>query len=151
MRTRDFSRAPAQANAESMVLWEVRGFSAWRTALRAVRSAPGYRWHSSRVALPSTFVVAAFFETAGHTRAFAATLPADATPRTGGFATVFSAEADGYSNGVWRAEGNTMAHIERFTPLSGEVARGKRPPRVADNARSDNARSGDARTGDTHG
>ena len=136
MRTRDFSRAPAQANAESMVLWEVRGFSAWRAALSAVRAAPGYRWHSSRVALPAVFVVAAFFATADDMRAFAGTVPADATPRAGGFVTVFSAEADGYSNGVWRAEGNTMAHIERFTPLSGEVARGKEPPLVADNARS---------------
>jgi len=34
----------------------------------------------------------------------------------------YTADEGGYSNGIWRAEGNAMAHIETFTPLSSETA-----------------------------
>lgn len=40
------------------------------------------------------------------------------------------AEPGGYSNGVWRAEANVMAHIPTFTPTSVEAARGAAGPPV---------------------
>ena len=39
---------------------------------------------------------------------------------TGGYIRLYYAEPGGYSNGVWRAEANTMRHIPAFTPLSTE-------------------------------
>ena len=40
---------------------------------------------------------------------------------TGGYIRLYAAEPDGYSNGVWRAEGPMMAHIPTFTPLAREA------------------------------
>jgi hypothetical protein len=34
---------------------------------------------------------------------------------------VLAADPVGFTNGVWRAEGNVLAHIENFTPLSRET------------------------------
>lgn len=75
--------------------------------------------------------VIAYLETAEQALALAEALAADgrgATVRT----RVLVAEDSGYSNGVWRAEGPTMAHVERFTPVTREVERGVEPPLVAD-------------------
>lgn len=75
--------------------------------------------------------VVAYLETAAQALALAEALAADgrgATVRT----RVLVAEESGYSNGVWRAEGPTMAHVERFTPVTREVERGVEPPLVAD-------------------
>ena len=38
----------------------------------------------------------------------------------GGFIRLYQARAQGYSSGVWRAEGNIMRAIDRFTRLPGE-------------------------------
>jgi len=75
--------------------------------------------------------VIAYLETTAQALALAEALAADgrgATVRT----RVLVAEESGYSNGVWRAEGPTMAHVERFTPVTREVERGVEPPLVAD-------------------
>ncbi|WPF82617.1 hypothetical protein SANBI_000228 [Sanguibacter sp. 4.1] len=75
--------------------------------------------------------VIAYLETAEQALALAGALAADgrgATVRT----RVLVAEESGYSNGVWRAEGPTMAHVERFTPVTREVEHGVEPPLVAD-------------------
>lgn len=75
--------------------------------------------------------VIAYLETAAQALALAEALAADgrgATVRT----RVLVAEESGYSNGVWRAEGRTMSHVERFTPVTREVERGVEPPLVAD-------------------
>ena len=42
--------------------------------------------------------------------------------------TVVKAEPDGYTNGIWRAEGNVMAHIETYSPIRGDQG----PQRVDD-------------------
>ena len=90
----------------------------WQTAYRIRRHAP-------------VRGVIAYLETASQALALAEALAADgrgATVRT----RVLVAEESGYSNGVWRAEGPTMAHVERFTPVTREVERGVEPPLVAD-------------------
>ncbi|QGQ20727.1 hypothetical protein GC089_17955 [Cellulomonas sp. JZ18] len=132
MRTRDFSRAPRQARAEALVVLERTGAgAAWaRRARRAVRAADGYVWSAGLrardadgrrvrglvvcVATPADAHALAGSSAPGHERA-----------RT------FVADAEGYSNGVWRAEGDVMAHIERFTALTSESTRGRTPPLVA--------------------
>jgi hypothetical protein len=41
---------------------------------------------------------------------------------TGGYIRLYNAEPGGYTNGVWRAEGEVMRHLGTFTPLSSEDA-----------------------------
>jgi hypothetical protein len=127
MRTRDFSRTPPLGRAEALVVTD---------RARSAAGAPGLVWQrrfrergvaggSGRGARRRG--VLAFFATGADAERFAAGLPAGGP----GFAHVYAAEPDGYSNGVWRAEDRAMAHVERFTALSGEVRRGVEPPRVA--------------------
>lgn len=154
MRTTDFSRAPRQARAAAMVVAEVaevagaseesrpkgsgaegrRAASAWaRRARRTAATVDGAVWQTAyrlRRPQPARGVVA-YLETQDQAAALAEALAADAaglTVRT----RVLVAEESGYSNGVWRAEGPSMAHVERFTPVSREVERGVEPPLVAD-------------------
>lgn len=140
MRTRDFSRAPALARAEALVVTD---------RARTAAGAPGLVWQRrfrERVTGPDGAAVVrrgvlAFFGARADADGFAAGLTDD---RAGTFAHVYAAEPDGYSNGVWRAEGRRMAHVERFTALSGEERRGVVPPRVAG---QDGARRGDGDRG----
>ncbi|UZN04526.1 hypothetical protein [Cellulomonas sp. S1-8] len=131
MRTRDFSRAPAPARADALVVVERPGADrTWaRATRRAARAADGYAWSAGVRARDGRSRVrgrVVCFATRAQADRFVTHLdPAQDRWRT------FHAEADGYSNGVWRAEGDVMAHIERFSPLSGETARGRTPPRVA--------------------
>jgi hypothetical protein len=46
----------------------------------------------------------------------------------GGYIRLWVAEPDGYTNGIWRAEGNVMAHIETYSPIRGDQG----PQRVDD-------------------
>ena len=50
----------------------------------------------------------------------------------GGYIRLWVAEPDGYTNGIWRAEGNVMAHIETYSPI-----RGDRGPQRVDDATSE--------------
>jgi len=156
MRTTDFSRAPRQARAAAMVVAEVAGssdapgartsggsgtsvdvrraaFSWARRARRTSATVDGAVWQTAyRLRGPELVRgVIAYLETAEQALALAGALAADgrgATVRT----RVLVAEESGYSNGVWRAEGPTMSHVERFTPVTREVERGVEPPLVAD-------------------
>ena len=115
MRTADFSRAPRLARAEALVVTD---------AARSLRAHDGFvferRWrgHGKRGTI-------AWFGTPEQALAAASVLD-------GGFAHVYVAHEHGYSNGVWRAEGGSMEHEERFAPLTKEIARGVPGPIVAD-------------------
>jgi hypothetical protein len=41
---------------------------------------------------------------------------------TGGYIRLYTAGDSGYTNGIWRAEADVMAHIETFSPLAAETA-----------------------------
>ncbi|MFC4147965.1 DUF4188 domain-containing protein [Micromonospora mangrovi] len=138
MRTRDFSRAPAQADADAMFvgatryrspLAVLRLFPAWRRMVRDLRRTPGYRWHTVYWQFPCTLGTIAFFADRDAMLRFARSRQhrrlmawvTDGTRNaTGGFIRLWTAEPDGYSNGVWRAESPEMAHIPTFTPLTSE-------------------------------
>lgn len=138
MRTRDFSRTPPLGRAEALVVTDrvrtagaapglvrQRRFRERVTGPTAAGSGPG---RGARLRGVRRRGVLAFFVTEADARRFAAGLAGR------GFAHVYVAEPEGYSNGVWRAEDRRMAHVERFTPLSGEARRGVEPPRVAGDA-----------------
>jgi hypothetical protein len=129
MRTTDFSKAPRLARAEAMVVVETGGSRDARQEARAAAKAhAGFCWSTTfRAKDPHGRVVLgviAYFSSGAEAEDFAAT----STP--GQRTRLFHAERQGYSNGVWRAEGNVMAHIERFTPVSLETQRRSEPPRV---------------------
>ena len=127
MRTRDFSLAPVQARAEALVVLERAGTGpGWARRTRsAARAAEGYRWSTAvRAAGVRGRIVC--FATATDAASFAAT--ADVQHER---CRTFLAEPDGYSNGVWRAEGDVMAHIERFSALTSETHHDRTPPLVA--------------------
>ena len=111
-----------------------RAARSWvRRARRTSATVDGAVWQTGyRLRRPERVRgVIAYLETAEQALALAEALAADgrgATVRT----RVLVAEESGYSNGVWRAEGPTMAHVERFTPVTREVERGVEPPLVAD-------------------
>lgn len=117
MRTEDFSHAPRIAQAGAMVtaLTGVRGYA---RARRAAGRAAGSCGARMLLRPPTGVGLVAWFETAAAAQAFVGSL--DGVP-----ATVLVAGQQGYSNGVWRAESNVMAHIETFTPIRGE---GQGPP-----------------------
>lgn len=138
MRTRDFSAAPPLARAGAMITVVPPGGGygeaaspRWLHQVRGcVRRAPGLvrREWLQRPGIPRgvrACGVVAFFDEAAHAEQALAAL------HEAGIAfqvQVHLAHPKGYSNGVWRAEGNEMAHIERFSRLEGET----RPPLVAD-------------------
>ncbi|QWT24180.1 hypothetical protein KPL76_01740 [Subtercola sp. PAMC28395] len=152
MRTTDFSKAPVQARAGAILVAEqVRGSGeSPHSVARRARVERGFVWHKRfRRGGPGgdrRVGVIVCFETAADAESFAATLnrppratftanssPLELRPpvKEGWIARVLNAEPSGYSNGVWRAEANVMAHIEHFTPTSVEQAHGATPPRVA--------------------
>lgn len=132
MRTTDFTSAPVQARAEAMVVVERTGGPwTWRRTVRSLAArtdgfvwAAGYRlW---RPYLAQGVIV--YVADAARAQDLVDALTSAAEPTR---LRVLTAEEAGYSNGVWRAEGPEMAHIERFTPVSREVERGVEPPLVA--------------------
>ncbi|RFA12429.1 hypothetical protein B7R22_14955 [Subtercola boreus] len=145
MRTTDFSRAPKQGRAQAMVVVETalrphapHGAARASKAIAAspaeiaaeLRRAPGHIWSKRFTRRGISAGVVACFATPGD--AVAAT---DALRRAvlgaATSMTVLVADPNGYSNGVWRAEGNVMAHIPTFTPTSVEAGRGTPGPPVA--------------------
>src|SRR5512139_2785160 len=138
MRTRDFSRAPAQADAGAMFIGATRYRSplailrlvpAWLRMVRDLRRMSGYRWHTVYWEFPFTLGTIAFFadrdamlrfaRSRQHRRLMVWVTDGDRNA-TGGYIRLYTAEPDGYSNGVWRAESTEMAHIPTFTPLGSE-------------------------------
>ncbi|GIG35297.1 hypothetical protein [Cellulomonas pakistanensis] len=129
MRTSDFSRTPPLGRAEALVVTD---------RVRSAAGAPGmvrqrrFRERDLPGGVARRRGVLAFFATLADAERFAADAERSAAGTGGGFAHVYAAEPEGYSNGVWRAEDRSMAHVERFAALSGEVRRGVEPPRVAE-------------------
>ncbi|HUN32154.1 MAG TPA: DUF4188 domain-containing protein [Trebonia sp.] len=138
MRTTDFTKAPPQAQATAMFVGATRyrgPLAVLRVSvnyLRMVRDMKrmrGYCWHKVYWQFPVTLGTVAFFTDRDAMLRFARTryhrelmvwLTDGQRQATGGFIRLYSAEPSGYSNGVWRAEGDEMGHIQQFTPLSTE-------------------------------
>lgn len=144
MRTRDFSRAPRQGQAGSLFIGATKYNSPkdWITVARSFRpmvkrmkSMPGYCWHTIYYEWPFTLGTIAMFETRQDMLTIARSPEHRALVRwvsdgntdhaTAGYIRLFSADEDGYTNGVWRAEDNEMQHIEEWTALPGESTPGR--------------------------
>ncbi|GAB95555.1 hypothetical protein BJY21_001093 [Kineosphaera limosa] len=155
MRTTDFSAAPRLAQAEAMLAGGQRYASVrmlasalprWRRLIGDLRRAPGYCAHRLYVERPRTVGLLAWFDTTEelqhalqgsehewftHNSVGSAAAGAASRGVTERFMRIFAADPHGYSNGVWRAEDQRMAHEERFTPLSTE----RQAPKVRRSAR----------------
>ncbi|MFI9639119.1 DUF4188 domain-containing protein [Micromonospora sp. NPDC051925] len=139
MRTRDFSRAPAQARAGAMFIGGTRYANplvllrlapAWFRMVRDLRRMNGYCWHTVYWQFPLTLGTIAFFTDRDAMLRFARTrhhrrlmvwLTDGTRNATAGFIRLYTAAPDGYSNGAWRAEGPEMGHIATFTALGAET------------------------------
>lgn len=140
MRTDDFSKAPPLGQATAMFVGATRysgprsivvlSFT-WFRMVRQMKRMRGYCWHRVYWQWPFTLGTIAFFRdrdslltfarSAHHRRLMCWITDHGTHNATGGYIRLYTAEPDGYANGVWRAEGNGMAHIGRFTPLSSET------------------------------
>jgi hypothetical protein len=138
MRTTDFSAAPPQAQASAMFIgatryrgpWSIFSMTRmWFRLVRDMKRMRGYRWHKVYWEAPFTLGTIAFFSDrdallafarSRHHRALMQWATAGDRNATGGWIRLYTAEPGGYANGVWRAEGNVMRHIETFTPMSHE-------------------------------
>jgi hypothetical protein len=147
MRTNDFSKAPPQGQATAMFVGATRYRSplsiltltfTWFRMLRDMKRMRGYCWHKVYWEFPLTLGTLAFFTDrdallrfarSRHHRKLMVWVTDGTKNATGGYIRLYAAEPDGYSNGIWRAEGNTMGHIPEFTPLTTEQAG---PPVVRD-------------------
>ena len=127
MRTVDFSKAPLQAQAGAMVVVEAGRSEGVHVSpgviARRARRSEGFVW-LARIRRRRRHGVITCFRTRDQAEAFVAGLDAGWSTR------VLVAEQSGYSNGVWRAEGDVMAHIERFTPTTAEREGHREPPVV---------------------
>lgn len=139
MRTTDFSAAPPAGQATAMFVGATRytgplsmfrTIRTWGPMIRQMKRMTGYRWHTVYYRFPFTLGTIAFFADRDAMLRFARTKHhrdlmcwvTDHGERyaTGGFIRLYQAEPHGYSNGVWRATDEPMAHIPTFTPLSTE-------------------------------
>ena len=132
MRTRDFTAAPPLARARAMVTvvppgggYAAAASPRWLLRVRRrLGTAPGLVRREWLRPGPRPAGMVAFFEQVAQAEEAVAAL------QSAGIAVqvqLHEAHPKGYSNGVWRAEGHQMEHIERFSRLEGET----RPPRVA--------------------
>lgn len=144
MRTRDFSAAPPLARAAAMLTLVPPGGGYAEAASprwllqvrRRLGRAPGLVRREWLRPGPRPAGVVAFFGEVGQAEeALAALHEAGVAFQV----QLHEAHPKGYSNGIWRAEGNQMAHIERFSRLEGET----RPPRVAGGDQAGEARASD--------
>jgi hypothetical protein len=140
MRTADFSRAPAQARATAMFVGATRYRGPrslitlsriWVRMVRDMKRMRGYCWHTVYWEFPFTLGTIAFFTDrdalltfarSRHHRQLMQWVTDGTRNATGGYIRLYNAEPGGYTNGVWRAEGDVMRHIGTFTPLSSEDA-----------------------------
>ena len=140
MRTADFSRTPPLGQATAMFVGATRYRSpyqiivlslTWFRLVRQMRRMRGYCWHTVYWQWPWTLGTIAFFRDRDAMLRFARTKHHRALMcwitdngrrhATGGYIRLYTAEENGYTNGVWRAEDGTMAHIGHFTALSTET------------------------------
>ncbi|GIF22466.1 hypothetical protein BJ973_002790 [Actinoplanes tereljensis] len=141
MRTDDFSQAPPLGQATAMFVGATRYRSpydivvlslTWFRLVRQMRRMRGYRWHRVYWQWPFTLGTIAFFADrdamlkfarSKHHRALMCWVADHGTRHaTGGYIRLYTADRDGYTNGVWRAEDEPMAHIADFSALSTETA-----------------------------
>ncbi|WP_326558494.1 DUF4188 domain-containing protein [Micromonospora sp. NBC_01796] len=139
MRTSDFSAAPPVGQATAMFVGATRYRGprsivtltrTWFKMVRQMRRMDGYRWHTVYYRFPFTLGTVAFFSDRDALLKFARSrhhrelmcwvTDHGTTNATGGYIRLYTAEPEGYTNGVWRAEADGMAHIPTFTPLSTE-------------------------------
>lgn len=139
MRTADFSAAPPVGQATAMFVGATRyrGVRSilhltrtWFRMVAQMKRMRGYCWHTVYYEFPFTLGTIAFFRDrdalltfarSRHHRDLMCWVSDSGTKNaTGGYIRLYTAEPDGYSNGIWRAEGNTMGHIPTFTALSRE-------------------------------
>lgn len=102
----------------------------WLRMVRDLRRFRGYCWHRIYWEFPFTLGTIAFFTDRDAMLRFARTRHhrelmqwvTDGSRRnaTAGYIRLYAAEPGGYSNGGWRVEGDELAHIPQFTPLSQE-------------------------------
>lgn len=138
MRSDDFTRAPLLAQANAMVVVEtahggvgrwLRGLWRHRRLVRMMRRTDGYLEHRIYWRPRWTTGAMAWFATVDDVRRFATRSghpPLVSWARdTGRVAErdvkVYQAAPHGYTNGVWRAEGDVFGLIERFSPVRDEV------------------------------
>jgi hypothetical protein len=147
LRTSDFSKAPPQGRAAAMFVGATRYRSplsiltltfTWFRMVRDMKRMRGYCWHKVYWEFPLTLGTIAFFTDrdallrfarSRHHRKLMIWVTDGTKNATGGYIRLYNAEPEGYSNGVWRAEGDAMAHIPEFTPLTTEE---HGPPAVRD-------------------
>lgn len=138
MRTSDFGKAPPQGQATAMFVGATRYRSplsiltltfTWVRMVRDMKRMRGYCWHKVYWEFPLTLGTLAFFTDrdallrfarSRHHRKLMVWVTDGTKNATGGYIRLYNAEPEGYSNGIWRAEGETMGHIADFTPLTSE-------------------------------
>lgn len=139
MRTTDFSRTPPQGQAECMFVGATcysgplaiftLQFTWWRM-VRQMKKMPGFKWYKFYWEPPFTLGTIAMFESRDAMLRFARGkdhrklmqwIVEGGKHGKGGYIRIFEAEEIGYTNGKWRAEGDLMAHVPHFTPLSSEI------------------------------
>ena len=143
MRTEDFSHAPPMGRATSMFVGGtkytgpvalLRLMPRWIRLVRQMKRMRGYRWHTVYWTFPFTLGTIALFDDrdallrfargSAHRDLMCWVTDAGTKHATGGFIRLFDAGPHGYTNGVWRAEDDSMAHTSHFSPLSREGLEG---------------------------
>jgi hypothetical protein len=113
----------------------------WGPFVKRMKAMPGYCWHKVYWEPPFTLGTLAYFETREDLLRMARTpehrhlmrwVTGGTEHATAGFIRLFVADAHGYTNGIWRAEDQSMDHIETYTPLLGDDG-----PRRVDDAASE--------------
>ncbi|GIM91871.1 DUF4188 domain-containing protein [Paractinoplanes toevensis] len=141
MRTDDFTSTPPLGRATAMFVGATRYRSpysifvlslTWFRLVRQMRRMRGYCWHRVYWQWPFTLGTIAFFADrdamlkfarSKHHRALMCWVTDHGTRHaTGGYIRLYTADPNGYTNGVWRAEDDAMAHIDNFSPLPSEQA-----------------------------
>ncbi|MCZ4094779.1 MULTISPECIES: DUF4188 domain-containing protein [Streptomyces] len=146
MRSTDFSLTPAPGQAGAMFVGATR-YSGLRAIItlgpgyvrmvREMKRMKGYVWHKVYWRFPFTLGTIAFFADRDELLKFArgkahhelmCWLTDEGKGRaTGGWIRIYTADAAGYTNGVWRAEDGALSHVDTFEPLSTELSAGRAP------------------------
>ena len=143
MRSDDFSLAPVPARAGAMFVGATRYSGprsilalgpGWLRMVREMKRMKGYVWHKVYWRAPFTLGTIAFFSdrdellkfarSSAHARLMCWLTDEGGKRATAGWIRIYTADAHGYTNGVWRAEDGRLGHIDTFAPLGTETERG---------------------------
>lgn len=138
MRSNDFSAGPPQAQAECFFLGCNRYNSPlamlgqlreWWPVVKALKRHPGYLWHRSYYQFPLGIGLMVGFRDRDSLMEFARTpehhkimhwlVGGDKAPAKGGFIRILDAAEWGYTNGIYRVDGE-LGMIENFSPVRDE-------------------------------